>query len=334
MKPSLFEFTPALWEALRAGDDYVIFCHAHADGDALGSGIALRDFLRAFGKRCEFISPDAPPARYAFLCENADITVFSAARAAALLQGKTVLTVDVASLGMTGDAAPFLSEHGVALSVDHHRVSTPFAQQCFCDAGAAACAEIIADLVLCCGELTAPIARALYTGINTDTGAFRYSNTTARTHFLAGALLSSGIDAAAVNQALYEERPLSQLTAQRVALENLHLFFDHTVGIVTFSEALMAENGLCEEDIDDVVNLIRSIRGIRIAIHLKNRGDTEYKVSMRAKGDANVCDVCKALGGGGHEKAAGCTVFAKSPLLAEQTVLRAVAAQLGKEAPV
>ena len=96
----------------------------------------------------------------------------------------------------------------------------------------------------------------------------------------------------------------------------------------------MAENGLCEEDIDDVVNLIRSIRGIRIAIHLKNRGDTEYKVSMRAKGDANVCDMCKALGGGGHEKAAGCTVFAKTPQLAEQAVLRTVAAQLGKEAPV
>ena len=83
-----------------------------------------------------------------------------------------------------------------------------------------------------------------------------------------------------------------------------------------------------------VVNLIRSIRGIRIAIHLKNRGDTEYKVSMRAKGDANVCDMCKALGGGGHEKAAGCTVFAKTPQLAEQAVLRTVAAQLGKEAPV
>ena len=76
MKPSLFEFTPALWTALRTGDDYVIFCHAHADGDALGSGIALRDFLRAVGKRCEFICPDTPPARYAFLWESAGITMF------------------------------------------------------------------------------------------------------------------------------------------------------------------------------------------------------------------------------------------------------------------
>ena len=334
MRAALFEFVPALARALDEGDNYVIFCHAHADGDALGSGLALRDYLRRSGKQCIFVCPDAPAARYAFLWEGAGILPFDPQSADALLRGKTILTVDTASLAMTGPAAPYLEKYGVALSVDHHRVATPFAKQLFSDPDAAACAEIIADLVLSREEPTVAIARALYTGINTDTGAFRYSNTSARTHLIAAALLSCGIDAAKINQELYEERPLSQLNAQRVALENLRLFFDNTVGIVTFSERLLSENRLCEEDIDDAVNLIRSVRGMKIAICLKWRSAEEYKVSMRAKGESNVCDICRALGGGGHEKAAGCTVFAASPALAEQSVIRAVAAQLGKEAPV
>lgn len=333
---SQFEATPisrsqtlAFLQELGAA---AVICHAHPDGDAIGSGVGLCTLLHEFGKDVIFIVPTPIPARFRFMTEECPVPVIAYGDTAPeqLLVGRTVITVDTASAEMVGELEEALTgAFRPALSIDHHRVCTPFANRLLLVPEASACAEIIAEMVIDCGKVFSGVALPLYVGINADTGGFRFSNTTSRTHEVAARLLATGIDAAAVNTALYETRTFAEMTAERVALEEMRLYADGKVGIVVFTEELMRKNGLHDEDIDNVVNLIRSVDSVNVAIHLKPRGDGVYKVSMRSKNGTPVAGVCAALGGGGHIYAAGATVVSDTPEGAVKTVLDAVQSVLG-----
>ena len=194
---------------------------------------------------------------------------------------------------------PFGETGHVDLAIDHHGTNTLFAKEACVDGSLAACAELIFDIgreIFGWNDtdriMPADIAVPLYAGLNTDSGSFKYGAVTPETHHRAAAMLAGmhaeGVEHAKIAERLYGSRPLSQVMAAKAAYENLRFFCDNRVSLVTFTPETMEKYKLADEDIDDVVNLIRGIQGVRVAVHIKPRGENVYKLSLRCEQGFNV----------------------------------------------
>lgn len=324
----------AAW--LSTYNHYLILCHAHPDGDTLGAGIGLRNLLRLMGKTAHCVCASPIPYRLAGITEEREFMLIEQLPAGFFWD--KVITVDVASPSLMGAyAVPFGEEGHVDLAIDHHGTNTLFAKEACVDGSLAACAELVFDIGQelfrwdDTGRLMPPsVAAPLYTGLNTDSGSFKFGAVTPATHRRAAVLLASGIDHAKITERLYSQRSLSQVYAAKAAYENLRFFLDNRVALVSFTEETMKKYGLHDADIDDVVNLIRGIRGVRVAVHIKPRGERLYKLSLRCEQGFNVAAVCAGFGGGGHTCAAGCTI-ADTVENTEKKVLCAIAAAFEAE---
>ena len=303
---------------LQTYDRYLLLCHAHPDGDTLGSAMGLRNLLRAMGKTAHVICASPVPYRLSFITEERQSILLEQIRDGFLWD--KVISVDVASPTLLGAyQTPFGEPEHVDLAIDHHGTNTQFAKNLCLDGALAACAELVFDL----GQeifgwndtdriMPADIAVPLYAGLNTDSGSFKYGAVTPATHHRAAAMLASmkaaGIEHAKIAERLYGSRPLSQVMAAKAAYENLRFFCDNRVSLVSFTPETMKKYHLADEDIDDIVNLIRGIQGVRVAVHIKPRGENVYKLSLRCEQGFNVSQIAGQFGGGGHPCAAGCTI--------------------------
>ncbi len=325
-------------ETLCAARCVQIFIHRSPDGDAVGSAAALARLLLQMGKEARIVCADPVPHRLAFLTAGLDVC----REPAAPEEGTLRAALDTASEAQLGALSPLAET--IALSVDHHGTGEPWCPHCT-DGTAAACGEIVAgfyDGWLGAGLVRpdAAVARALYAAIASDTGGFRYSNTTPETHRTAARLLEEiraardgGDDAAMLCHRLFESCTMKEWTAKRVAAESLVVSHGGRIGAVVFTRKMMADNGLGEEEISDLVDLPRSLESVRIALFIRQRADDPcaWRVSARANGEFDVAAVCARFGGGGHKRAAGCTVFAADADAARETVLAAFAAALPDE---
>ena len=303
---------------LQTYDRYLLLCHAHPDGDTLGSAIGLRNFLRAMGKTAHVICASPVPFRLSFITEERSEMLLEQIPGGFLWD--RVISVDVAAPSLMGTyTVPFGEAGYVDLAIDHHGTNTQFAKNICLDASLAACAELVFDLgreIFGWNDtdriMPAEIAVPLYAGLNTDSGSFKYGAVTPETHHRAAAMLASmrqaGIEHAKIAERLYGSRPLSQVMAAKAAYENLRFFCDNRVSLVSFTPETMKKYHLADEDIDDVVNLIRGIQGVRAAVHIKPRGENVFKLSLRCEQGFNVAQVASQFGGGGHPCAAGCTI--------------------------
>lgn len=315
-------------------DDFLILCHAHPDGDTLGSGFALRNMLRLMGKTAHTVCASPVPDKLTLLTDGKkDISLDTLPDD---FQAGCIVSVDVASASLLGDYEKRFGTNGtVDLSIDHHGTHVPFAKNILVDGALAACTELIFDLgeLLFSADEQRPlpkdISALLYAGMSTDSGSFQYSAVTAETHRRAAVLQASGIDHAEICRALYGSRSMSEIMAAKAAYADLRFFADGKITLVTFTEEIMCEYGLRDEDIDDVINLIRGIKGVMLAIHIKWRGEGNFKVSMRSVAPISASDICRQLGGGGHMLAAGCTVMADTAKEAEEVVLEKAYQALG-----
>ena len=340
VSPTLLIDRAAAARWLTEHDNYLILLHAHPDGDTLGAGIGLQNILRKLGKTAYCVCPSVIPHRLAFISGES----LSRDREFLLMEQLPngflwdyVVSVDVASPSLMGDYAIPFGEWGmVDLAIDHHGTNTLFAKQALVDADMAACAEIVFDigkLIFGWSEedpMPREIAAPLYAGLNTDSGAFKYNAVTPETHHRAAVLLSSGIEHTKITARLYGSRPIREVMAAKAAYADLRFFFDGQVSLVTFTEQTMEDYRLRDEDIDDVVNMIRGIQGVRIAIHIKPRGTGLFKLSLRCEPGVNVAEVCAKFGGGGHQCAAGCNIGTEEPAEAERLILEAAEEALRK----
>lgn len=316
----------------RAHDRYLLVCHAHPDGDTLGSAIGLQVMLAQMGKEARVVCASEIPRRLRFLAGGA-------AQLAPLpqdLEAYTVVTVDVAAPGLLGDYEQLIGADGAAaLALDHHGTHVPFAQRILCRPDLAACAELIFDLAQTAFgySISSPPPRALavplYTGISTDSGSFMYSAVSWKTHQRAAVLLAADLRHYEICAQLYENKPLSEVRATRAAYDQMRLHCSGQVGIAVFTPQVMEQYALSEEDLDSVVNLIRGVEGVRIAVHAKYRAPDTYKISMRSDPGLDVSAVCRQFGGGGHPCAAGCTVSRQAPEEIEQMILQQIKGVLG-----
>jgi phosphoesterase RecJ-like protein len=287
-------------EVLRSAERMTILCHQFPDGDTLGAGTALCRGLRRLGKRAVVRCSDPIGAKFAYLFRELPDDEF---------EGGLVISVDVADSSLLGDT--LLSRYGgrIALAVDHHRSSSPFAAETYVDSTAAATCEIIYDLL---GLLNVPIdpliADSLYTGITTDTGCFKYVNTTPHTHRVAAKLIEAGASSVDIDRAMFDTKSRARIEMERRVLDSMRFSKDGRIAIIRITKQMIAETGAVEDDLDGIASIPRCIEGVRIGITLREKNDGTYKVSLRARPPADASVICGQFGGGGHKGAAGCTL--------------------------
>ena len=299
-------------EALAAPMPTLILFHARPDGDAVGSGFALRALLSAMGMPAWCVCADEVPRRLQFLMHGTQESTLPDAIPQDV-EWTRVISVDTASPAQLG--ALWESYEGrIDMMIDHHGMGTPYAPNHIVP-DAAACAEILFDLsreLLRMGALSYIPAEAdtcIYAGLNTDTGSFKYSNVTPKTHRCAAELHRTGIDSAAITQKLYGSKPYLQLKAEGAGIRSLAFFAEGRIAVVQFPYELKVELGVADEHLETLVDMARGIEGVEVAVSIRQPNEEKvFRCSTRANGLVDVSAVCAAFGGGGHVRAAGCTL--------------------------
>ncbi len=305
----------------------LILFHRNPDGDAVGSAFALCRVLRELGSRAFCVCADEIPSRLRFLAHGVQDSVLPDAVPEDFTIER-VIAVDVASPAQLGSLWEVF-EGRVDVMIDHHENGTPFADY-YTIPEAAATGEILFDIVKTLAQeekitITDALCEDLYAAISSDTGCFRFSNVTPETHARAAELLASGIDTASINHRLFEVRTMEQLRAEAAGISNLHTFADGRIAVILFPYALKAALGLRDEHLDTLVEVARSLAGAQIAVTIKQPStEAVFRVSTRAECDYNVAELCALFGGGGHAKAAGCTVNAANIEEAMQKIVDAI----------
>ncbi len=301
---------------LRETIDTLIIFHRHPDGDAIGSGFALRLLLEAMGCRAFCICEDEIPTRLRFLIGETQTSILPESLPADFAPGQ-IIAVDTASPAQMGTLYDTFAGR-VHLMIDHHGKGEIYADG-WVDGTFAAAGQMIYALareLIRTGRLVSiptNAARLMYAAISADTGCFRYANATPAVHRTAADLLEFQFDAADMNHRLFGIKSEKLMLAEKLAFDRLRLFAEGRIGVVDFPAALKRAHNLSDEDLGTLVDIPRSLAGVEVAVAIRQSDDgASYRVSMRALGEADVSAVCAAFGGGGHKKAAGCTVAGDS----------------------
>lgn len=285
---------------LQFCDHYTILTHRRPDGDTIGSSALLCRGLRQKGKTAHILENPEITEKYAHL--HAGLTKKQAEK------GDILISVDVASPNMLPEAFA-VYQNCISLRIDHHGTAQSFTQYELVEPETAACGEIVYEVLTKMNvKLDEEMADALYTAVSTDTGCFRYANTTANTLKVASECAKVSKNLYAINQALFETRSLGRLRLEGWLIENMIFLQEGKVAICALPKAKEAELGLTEDDLENISGFPRSIEGVRIAATLREEGDDRIKISVRAVPGYDAGEICQKFGGGGHKGAAGCSL--------------------------
>ncbi len=310
-------------ELIRGRDRFLILTHRRPDGDAAGSSAALCRGLRALGKT-------------AFVLENPEASEKYASMLVPFLspagyEPETVLSVDLAEEGILQVNAGAWAGR-IEFAVDHHPSNSGFAPRTLLDPTAGACGELVYFLLLeLLGSVDRETATLLYIAVTTDTGCFRYKNTTPQSLLVGAALLEAGapIDR---NRTMFMKKSRSRLLLESAIVENLELFMEGEASIAAVTRADLLRCGVREEDMEDIASIAGGVEGVELSLTLREVGDEEWKVSLRTGQYGNASAICREFGGGGHGMAAGCTVC--GPLEEVKARLKAAVERHWHESPL
>lgn len=277
-------------------DHFCILTHRRPDGDTIGSAAALCRALRRMGKTANVLENPEVTDRYKPLMEGLTISEPG--------DGDLIVAVDVAEDGMLPKAFSYL-RNSVDLRIDHHGSGREFAPNSLVDPESASCAEIIFDILMELEvELDEATAEALYVGTSTDTGCFRYANTTVHTFDTAAECAAAGADVFGWNQLLFETNSLAKLRLQGWIAEHTKLISDGKIAVCALPKAVEEQIGVNEDDMGNLSSFVRSIEGVCLAGLLREH-ENGCKISVRAVPGWDAAAVCEQFGGGGHAGAAG-----------------------------
>ena len=300
-----------LCKFLKKHDDYIILTHTSPDGDTLGSAYALALGLISIGKKAFVVCNDEIPEKYNYFVKEANLKS---------IDYKTVVAVDVADAKLLGSLYEKYSDK-IELTIDHHVSNTHYAKNLYLDAAASATAECIYEILKKLHiKITPLMATALYTGISTDTGCFKYSNVTPKTHRIAAELHSFGIDAAEINRKMFDTKSKQRVELEKMVLETAEFLFDDRCLLLTVTSEMQSRSGCEPSDLDGVESISRSVEGVLIGVSIKQSEKDTYKISLRTYAPFNASEICKTLGGGGHKAAAGCTLIGSLSEVKKQIV--------------
>lgn len=283
---------------LRSRDNFVILTHRKPDGDTVGSAAALCRGLRALGKTAHLLFN--PQLTDNFLPFAEGLTKD------AVEDGDCIVSVDVAGREMLGKGMEDLEPE---LLLDHHGSNRGFAPMGIVRPDAAACCELVYDVLMTLQvSLDKPMAEAIYLGTATDTGCFRYANTTAYTLRVAAECLAAGADTYPINQTFFETVRLSRLQMNAYIAEHMELFENGTVALCRIPLEVERSLAVHEDDMGNLCSFLRNVEGVCLAITFRTDEEGNTKLSVRGAPGYDAASVCVVLGGGGHKGAAGATL--------------------------
>ena len=285
-------------EKLLKQDNIFVLMHRSPDGDTIGCGYALCMALQQIGKKARLLCADEIPQSYEYFTNGVEMQEFDA---------EYIVTVDVADRRLLGDLEMLYGDK-VDLCIDHHGSNREFAEYGVIAADAPACAQIMPEVIEGMGaKITMQIADALFTGLTTDTGCFRYTGVTAQTHRTASYLIEKGARSGMINRLMFETKPKRQVILQKLAMESLQYFCGEQVALICITTEMMQKSGALDHDTESIPSIPRQIEGVKVAVTVKQKADDYFRISLRTTDEIDASEICRALGGGGHRAAAGCS---------------------------
>jgi len=288
--------------ALRERRRFVISSHSRPDGDSIGSQLAMAFALRALGKDVTVVNLD--PAAHQFMAFPGVRDIRIAATVEGDFDAAIVMECsDYARTGVRGLDRYF------TINIDHHPGNTGYGQINWFDPSAAACAEMVFDVVQALGvPLSVEIATHVYIAILTDTGSFHFSNLSPRTFEICRQLLEAGVDPVRIARQVYDSSSLGRLKLCGAIMTGLQVDPTGRIAVLYVDRAMAKATGASYEDTEGVINQPLTVKELQAVVFFKQTEGDEYRVSLRSKGDVDIGAVAKQFGGGGHKNAAGCTV--------------------------
>lgn len=298
----------ALHELIGRRGRFLLTTHVNPDGDGLGSEVAMTLWLEALGKQVRVLNDSPIPAAFRFFTEGRGIETFEPERAESRFAEADVLIVlDTSNRQRIGRLAPVIDRHAIEVAVvDHHVSHDGFGRVNVIEPGAAATAEIVYELIRESGvPITPAMAEALYVGLMTDTGSFRYSNTDGAAHRMAADLLDAGIDPQRIHAQVHSHASPGRLRFFGEVLGGMRVLEGGRLIVLEASPEQFQRHGLVGADTEGLVDMPRTIAGVEVVALFSEVDSGKVKVSLRSTGRVEIDQVCTRLGGGGHVHAAG-----------------------------
>lgn len=319
----------AVADALLAARRIVMTTHVNADGDGLGSEIAMVHLLRAQGKDVAIVNPTPVPDRFRFLVDPVGKADRTGDASAAIKSADLFLVLDISDLGRLGNLAEAIRVRGITTACVDHHVSPgtlPDGPR-LVDPEASATAELVYDLAVTAGwPIESDAARAMYVGLLTDTGGFRFGNTKPRVLRLAASLLEAGVDPERLYEMVYATAPVGRIRLTAEVLDTLQVEPEIGLSWLTVPAGALERHGVSADDLDGLVEFARSVQGTRVALLFRHLANGRIKISFRSVGDFDVADFAHQFAGGGHAKASGASVAGTMEDVQQQVLAAARAA--------
>ncbi|WP_053957390.1 DHH family phosphoesterase [Inediibacterium massiliense] len=292
-------------EVIDKSNKIIILPHILPDGDTIGASMALCLALKEMKKDPYILLDEEIPSNIQFLNY---VKIYK--NLPEYFEYDLVISVDCSDVDRLGERVKWIKNDINSLNIDHHITNTYFARYNMVYSDAAATAEVIYDLIKDFKiSMTKEIATCLYTGLSTDTGSFKYDNTSSQTHRIAASLLENHIDLNFINTQLYQNKPLYKVKLLGDVLNTLSFYFNDRVAVLSITQDILKKHNARVEDIDGFIEYARDIQGVEVGILLKEMNECEIKVGFRSKYNVDVSKIAQNFHGGGHKKASGCTIY-------------------------
>ncbi|MGE4282198.1 MAG: bifunctional oligoribonuclease/PAP phosphatase NrnA [Clostridia bacterium] len=292
-------------EIIEKGHRIAILPHTSPDGDCLGASFALSAALKKEKKDSIVILEEEIPRTYSFL--SGEYVKMSEALSNAVYD--LVICLDCGDERRLNQRLNIFNDCELTVNIDHHISNTHFARYNYVDSNSAATGEIIFDLLRELDiSIDKGIAECLYTAISTDTGGFRYSNTTSRTHSIASILLGKGIDVAEINRKVFDTFSLERLSLTAKAINLIEMYQEGKIAVIALDYSLLNLQKINTDEMEGLSGIPRSIEGVEVGIVFTEKEPGQVKVSFRSNQYVDVSKIAVSFGGGGHNRASGCTV--------------------------
>ena len=291
---------------------FIITAHVNLDGDAIGSELALAEHLDNLGKDVTIINNDITPSNYHFLDPKTIINTYSPSEHDSIIhQAEVIISVDVSGgwerIGSPSEA--FRQSKTIKVGIDHHTTPPTFADIVVTVTTVVAAAELIYDLLVTMNcTFSQTIAQAIYVGIMTDSGGFRFPPTNAHTHQTVAKLLAMGVDPYYVYHQIYNQHSLQRLLLKGHLITCIKTAMNGQIAYYTIDKQTMRNYGVTRSELGGFTNLGSEVKGVRVNIFLMETGENEVKIGLRSDGTIRVDKIANSYGGGGHPSAAGATV--------------------------